>query len=82
MWLRQAHQGSAAGRRWKHCFILLSPEQQKLNKIFFATLLVHLDLQRVAKLTELMKGARIILSDDPCGSPRRQHDVICRRSLY
>lgn len=51
---------------WKSCSILLSAEQQKFNEVFFISSLVHPDFERIAKITEFMKDANTVVSDDLC----------------
>lgn len=54
----------------------------KIDQDFLCHFIGPPGLAKGCQLTELMKGARIILSDDPCSSPKRQRDLICRQSLY
>jgi len=72
--------GLSCGRvplSWKHCSVLLSAQQQKLNNAFFLALLVRLDLERIDKITEFMKGANTVLSDDPCNPlPAQEGNMI------
>lgn len=44
--------------------ILLSAQQQKLSKGFLHHLWAHPGLERIAKITELVKGANTLFSDD------------------
>lgn len=41
-----------------------STRQQKWNKFFITSLLVHLDLERIARIREFMKGANSVFSGD------------------